>query len=181
LSAPLSERRRPDCVDAIPSAATATDCCPWFHRRAALRPPPCAAIKGARQTPISPFSPLSPPRHRALAVHSTLLLPPLPYPPSAASSLIGVPHTALPLKPCAPPTGAAALIAARVRPRPRATLCRAAARFHCEGVIGTSLLWPPAHSVDAAPMTARVLTTFPSREPPTSTTGRRPSPSFPSG
>jgi hypothetical protein len=43
-----------------------------------------------------------------------------------------------------------------------------------------SHLQPPTRSVDAAPTTACVSTTFLSREPPTSTTGRHPSPSFPS-
>jgi hypothetical protein len=42
-------------------------------------------------------------------------------------------------------------------------------------------LRPPTRSIDATPMTARVSTTFLNREPPTSTTGRRPSPLFPSG
>jgi hypothetical protein len=39
---------------------------------------------------------------------------------------------------------------------------------------------PPTRSVDAAPTTACVPTTFLSHKPPTSTIGRRPSPSFPS-
>jgi hypothetical protein len=38
---------------------------------------------------------------------------------------------------------------------------------------------PPTRSVDAAPMTARVPTTFRSHEPPTSTTGRHPHRSIP--
>jgi hypothetical protein len=42
-------------------------------------------------------------------------------------------------------------------------------------------LQPPTRSVNTTPTTARVLTTFPNREPPTSTTRRRPSPPFPSG
>jgi hypothetical protein len=181
LSAPLSEHCRPDRVDTVTTVATATDCHPWFRHRTALRPTPCTAIKGERRTRVSPFSPLSPPRHRALTVHSALLSLPLPCPPSAGSSPTGVPRTALPLKPCAPPTGDATLITARVGPHPRATLRRAAIRFCHEGVTGTSLLQPPTRSIDAAPSTARVPTTFLSHEPPTSTTGRHPSPSFPSG
>jgi hypothetical protein len=42
-----------------------------------------------------------------------------------------------------------------------------------------SRLRPPTRSFDAAPTTARVPTTFPSHEPPTPTTGRRPPPPFP--
>jgi hypothetical protein len=122
LSALLFRRRCPDRTDAIPTAATATDCRPWFHRRAALCPLPCAAIKGARRTRDSPFLPLSPPHNRALAVHSALLSPPLPCPLSATSSPTGVPRTAPPLKLCALSTGATALIAALVGPHPRATL-----------------------------------------------------------
>jgi hypothetical protein len=145
---------------------TVTDCRPWFHRHAALHPPPCAAIKGAHQTLVSPFSPLSPPRHRALAVHSALLSPQLPYPPSVASSPTGVPRTVPPLKPCAPPTGAATLIAARVGPRPRETLRRATTHFRRDGVTGTSVLRPSTRSVDVAPTTSCVPTTFSSRRPP---------------
>jgi hypothetical protein len=67
-----------------------------------------------------------------------------------------------------------------VTPRPRATLHRAAVCFCCEGLTSTSLLRPPMRSIDGTPTTARVLTTFLNREPSTSTTGRRPSPPFPS-
>jgi hypothetical protein len=44
-----------------------------------------------------------------------------------------------------------------------------------------SRLRPPTCSVDAAPTTVRVPITFSSHEPLTSSIGRRPSPSFPSG
>jgi hypothetical protein len=67
-----------------------------------------------------------------------------------------------------------------VTPHPRATLHRATVCFRCEGLTGTSLLRRPMRSVDGTPTTARVLTTFPNQEPSTSTTGRCPSPPFPS-
>jgi hypothetical protein len=114
-----SKQRRSGHAERLQTAAAATlpvptaslPPFPTDHSRSLLhhRPPPCATIKGASWTRVSPFSPPSPPRHPALchypAYHQaprwSQLSPSLPRPADPSSISGTAPCSSLTQSPAA--------------------------------------------------------------------------------